>query len=328
MYSKTGLWIVVMVLGASGCATVRRAPEPPADRTSQSLRSFNLEDSLTTILRAGIRDSAFPGAVTVVGTKEGAVITVSVGQLDWQPSPAPSVSTLWTWLRSPGHRTDERDDAPRGVPVIDLDAPWNAMSRNSAVAGRRRSPFDACLHTRAACRRGDRCTRRPTAPPLAWLWRSQRRWTRCLACGWSTATLGSSSWAKWSVVSPDSRWSHSCRNVCSVHSACMRRCIDLQTHCGTALRRPRSIRGASASCAVKSTMRTRSPWGVSGHAGLFSSAHDLVRLARMYLNGGMLDGVRFVSPSTIAQFTAVQDSALSHRSWAGKRLTGQTRPDT
>jgi CubicO group peptidase (beta-lactamase class C family) len=53
--------------------------------------------------------------------------------------------------------------------------------------------------------------------------------------------------------------------------------------------------------------------GVSGHAGLFSSGHDVARLTRMYLNGGTLDGVRFVSAETIRKFTTVQDSLLSNR---------------
>ena len=53
--------------------------------------------------------------------------------------------------------------------------------------------------------------------------------------------------------------------------------------------------------------------GVSAHAGLFSTAADMVRLARMYLSDGTLDGRRFVSAATIDRFTTVQDSALSHR---------------
>jgi CubicO group peptidase (beta-lactamase class C family) len=53
--------------------------------------------------------------------------------------------------------------------------------------------------------------------------------------------------------------------------------------------------------------------GVSGHAGLFSSGHDVARLTRMYLNGGRLDGVRLVRAETIRRFTTVQDSALSNR---------------
>ncbi len=43
--------------------------------------------------------------------------------------------------------------------------------------------------------------------------------------------------------------------------------------------------------------------GVAGHAGLFSTAPDLERFARMLLNGGELDGVRFFRPETLRQFT-------------------------
>jgi CubicO group peptidase (beta-lactamase class C family) len=53
--------------------------------------------------------------------------------------------------------------------------------------------------------------------------------------------------------------------------------------------------------------------GVSAHAGLFSTAHDVARLCRMYLNGGALDGARIVRAETIRRFTTVQDSGFSNR---------------
>jgi len=53
--------------------------------------------------------------------------------------------------------------------------------------------------------------------------------------------------------------------------------------------------------------------GVSSHAGLFSTAGDLTRFARMMLGGGTLDGVTIVSSRMIAEFTRVQNPALSHR---------------
>lgn len=62
--------------------------------------------------------------------------------------------------------------------------------------------------------------------------------------------------------------------------------------------------------------------GVSGHAGLFSSAHDLARLARAYLNGGVLDGKRVWSRRTIAQFTRIQNPALSHRALGWETANG------
>ena len=44
--------------------------------------------------------------------------------------------------------------------------------------------------------------------------------------------------------------------------------------------------------------------GVSGHAGLFSNAYDLSILYQMLLNGGELNGQRFLKPETIRYFTA------------------------
>ncbi len=46
--------------------------------------------------------------------------------------------------------------------------------------------------------------------------------------------------------------------------------------------------------------------GVAGHAGLFSTAPDLARYARMMLNLGELDGVRIFKPETVKMMTSVQ----------------------
>jgi len=45
--------------------------------------------------------------------------------------------------------------------------------------------------------------------------------------------------------------------------------------------------------------------GVAGHAGLFSTAADIARYARMVLEGGTLDGATVLRESTVAQMTAV-----------------------
>jgi len=47
--------------------------------------------------------------------------------------------------------------------------------------------------------------------------------------------------------------------------------------------------------------------GVAGHAGLFSSAHDLAIFAQMLLNGGAYDRTRLLQPEIIAQFTRRQN---------------------
>jgi CubicO group peptidase (beta-lactamase class C family) len=46
--------------------------------------------------------------------------------------------------------------------------------------------------------------------------------------------------------------------------------------------------------------------GVSGHAGLFSSARDLAVFTEMLLDGGEYGGVRLLRPETVARWTARQ----------------------
>ncbi len=46
--------------------------------------------------------------------------------------------------------------------------------------------------------------------------------------------------------------------------------------------------------------------GVAGHAGLFTTAGDLARYARMILHGGELDGVRIFKKETVDLMTSVQ----------------------
>ena len=54
--------------------------------------------------------------------------------------------------------------------------------------------------------------------------------------------------------------------------------------------------------------------GVAGHAGLFSNAYDLGKLYQMLLNGGELNGRRYLNWETIQTFTAYQ-SPISRRGY-------------
>jgi serine-type D-Ala-D-Ala carboxypeptidase len=57
---------------------------------------------------------------------------------------------------------------------------------------------------------------------------------------------------------------------------------------------------------VRGVVHDENAWamgGVAGHAGLFSTATDLAVFAQMLLNGGVYDGVRIVSDSTVRLFT-------------------------
>jgi len=64
--------------------------------------------------------------------------------------------------------------------------------------------------------------------------------------------------------------------------------------------------------------------GVSAHAGLFSSAHDLTRFAQMYLNGGVIDGTRVLPAALIPVYTKrqVADRALGWQKPSGTNSAG------
>ena len=60
---------------------------------------------------------------------------------------------------------------------------------------------------------------------------------------------------------------------------------------------------------LQGTVHDGNAWaigGVSGHAGLFSSARELATFAEMLLEGGSYDEVRIVAPTTVARWTARQ----------------------
>lgn len=60
--------------------------------------------------------------------------------------------------------------------------------------------------------------------------------------------------------------------------------------------------------------------GVAGHAGVFSTADDLVRFCQMILRGGELDGVRILKPETIAQFNRSQTNIAGANQGLGWRI--------
>jgi beta-glucosidase-like glycosyl hydrolase/CubicO group peptidase (beta-lactamase class C family) len=65
--------------------------------------------------------------------------------------------------------------------------------------------------------------------------------------------------------------------------------------------------------------------GIAGHAGVFSTARDLARFIRMIMQGGELDGMRYLDASTVRRFTRRQ-SAVSTRAlgWDTRSVTGSS----
>src|SRR5438552_5627415 len=72
----------------------------------------------------------------------------------------------------------------------------------------------------------------------------------------------------------------------------------------------------------------RNMGGVAGHAGLFTTAADLARYARMLLNLGGLEGVRIFKPETLRLMTSVQtpENIRARRGLGWDIDSGYSRP--
>lgn len=68
--------------------------------------------------------------------------------------------------------------------------------------------------------------------------------------------------------------------------------------------------------------------GVAGHAGLYSNAYDLAQLYQMLLNGGEMNGIRYLKKETIDKFTGYS-SDVSRRGLGFDKpeKDNETRPD-
>lgn len=292
--------LTLALLAAPGVATAQRAL---------------LHDSLHAILLRGVADSAFPGAIAVVGTKNGPMAVVTAGHLDWARSPAPDLRTIWdlaSLTKVVGTTSAVMQLVERGA--VALDAPvqrylpgWTGHNKERVTVR-------------------DLLTHRSGLPAFKQYYKQNASPDSTLALVMNTP-LDTLPGVK--MVYSDFGAILLGKIVERVSGERLDRY--LARHVFGPLRMgdtrylpPRSLRARIAPT-------ENDPWrgrhlvgevhdenaaalgGISAHAGLFSSARDLSRLAQAYLRGGSLDGARFVRPETIRLFTAVQDSTFSSR---------------
>jgi CubicO group peptidase (beta-lactamase class C family) len=285
-----------------------------------------LQRRIEDVLNRARADSAFPGAFAVVGTHDGILAEYGVGQLDWAPTPRPDEHTLWdlaSLTKVVGlttaimqlveqHRVDLNAPLQRYIPE------WTGPNKDRVTVR------NLLTHTSGlpAFKAYDEITHDPDS--LAKLMFST-----------PLDTL------------PNVRMVYS-----DIGAYMLGRLVERLTgqtldayvhdHVFAPLKMTETMYKPSASLIPRIAPTEFDPrrgglvrgkvhderayylGGVSAHAGIFSSGHDLARFARMYLNGGTLDGARVVQPATIAQFTAYTDSTFSNRGigWQKPDLPG------
>jgi CubicO group peptidase (beta-lactamase class C family) len=310
-----------------GCAQGRHVDTPPADaRVAPDTRDARepagpsamhaaLRDTLRAILARAVADSAFPGGIAVVGTHAGPIATVAAGHLDWAPSPAVDDRTIWdlaSLTKVVGLTSAMMQLVEQGK--VDLDAPvqrylpaWTGrwkergtvrdlithrsglpafrqyfklgLSPDSTLALQLNTPLDTLpgvrmVYSDIGAITAGKVVERVSGEPLdAYLARH---------------VFGPLGMLDTRYTPPDSLLPRIAPT-------------EVDPWRGRHLRGEVHDENAAAL------------GGVSAHAGLFSTAHDLDRLARAYLSGGALDGARLARAETIRRFTTVQDSTFSSR---------------
>lgn len=317
--------LVFLVPIACAPAPRRVAPErvPPQPL---ALRLRAVTDAVVQVLDRAQADSAFPGAIAVVGTREGPFTSYAVGRLDWSSTaPRPAEHTLWdiaSLTKVVGMTTAIMLLVDQGL--VDLEAPVQRYLPEFSGPGKERVtvrhllthssglPSWRPLHKEAAT--ADTALALVAATPLDTVPGARMVYSDlgAILAGRIVERVSGQTldtFVRERITQPLGMLSTMYRPAPALHERVAPTEYDPW--------RQRLVRGE--------VHDENAFWlgGVSGHAGLFSTAADLARFARMMLNQGMLEGVRLLQPETIARFTTRQDSALSHRALGWETPNGQ-----
>jgi CubicO group peptidase (beta-lactamase class C family) len=317
--------VVFLLAFAVACASApapiarAQAPVPTSERAI-------LRDSLRAILSRAQRDSAFPGAYAVVGTHTAILAEDGVGHLDWGPSAVPDEHSLWdlaSLTKVVGMTTAMMQLFEQGK--VDLDAPlqryipeWQGphkelvtirhlITHTSGLPAFK--PYDQQTHDPDSLAKLMFATPLDTLPGVRMIYSD----IGAYMLGRLVERLSGETLDQYVL-------NHVFRPL-GMNETMYRPPSSLKPRIAPTEIDP--VRGGKVWGMVHDE-RAYYLGGVSAHAGIFSSAYDLARFARMYLNNGTLDGVRIIRPETIDLFTTrqVQDRALGWQKPDGSNSAG------
>lgn len=305
-----------------GCAPPVTPPAPRAPVPDQV--AARVTDSLRAVLQRAITDSAFPGAYAAVGTRDGLIADLGIGQLDAADPTVPSATTIWdlaSLTKVVG--TTSAMVTLVGTGRVVLDSPvvhylpeWRApgvrpitvrhlLSHNAGLPAWRALYKEA--ETREEALGQLFLTGPDTVPGVRHVYSD----LGFILLGQLVERVSGQrldAYDQGRVFAPLGM-----RETGYLPAAAKRARI-APTEVDPW--RQRHIRGE-----VHDENAARLG-GISGHAGLFSTGRDLTRFARMYLGWGALEGSRVFDSATVAAFIRVQDTTVSRRALGWETPTG------
>jgi CubicO group peptidase (beta-lactamase class C family) len=322
---------ILVAAALSACAAPPRPPAAPspvtADPTAATARMADLarlRDTVRDVLDRALADSAFPGGVAVIGSRDGILASYGVGVLDRAIPVRPDEETIWdlaslTKVVALTSAMIVLVDEGR----IDLDAPVQRYLPEWSGGGKERVTVRHLLTHSSGLPAWRPLYKEAVGP--------QDAAALVLATPLDTVPGARMVYSDLGIVLAGTIVE---RIAGQPLDAFVRERVFEPLGMTSTMYRPDSSLLARIAPTEFDPWRQRQPrgevhdenafalGGVAGHAGLFGTARDLARLARAYLNGGTLDGARFARPETLARFTARQDPALSHRAIGWETPTG------
>jgi CubicO group peptidase (beta-lactamase class C family) len=329
--------LVVTVATLVGCHRIAASPaltehdSGAAARPAQS--DVAIRDSLRQILDRALRDSAFPGAIAVVGTRSRVIGQYAVGHLDWAASLAPNEHTLWdlaSLTKVIGLTSGVMQLVSQGR--IDLNAPvqkylpaWTGPNKSRVTIRHLLThtsglpafkAYDEVTHDPDSLAKLMVATQLDTLPGAKMVYSD------------IGAYMMGRVLEKVSGQTLDAYLAEHVFAPAGMQETIYKPSASLMARIAPTEIDPR--RGGLVRGKVHDE-RAYYLGGVSAHAGLFSTAHDLTRFAQMYLNGGVSDGVRILPQREITEFTATKQVADRAIGWqkpdgtnsAGHRMSPQ-----
>lgn len=310
----------VMAFAGSPIVGLAQTPTIPVANAAPAA----LSDRISVVMSRAMADSAFPGAIALVGNRNGILVQYSVGQLDRADTTMPQLHTLWDMasltkvvaltsvLMTLVEDRRLRLDAPVRRYIPEFAGRWKSrvtvrhlLTHSGGLPSWR--PLYKETSTTADALALAIATPLDTTPGL-----------RMVYSDLGAIILGEI--ARRITKSPLDRYAQArVFGPLGMHETYFRPDSSEQARIAPTEIDPwrqRQLRGEVHD------ENAFALGGVAGHAGLFSSAHDLARLARAYLNGGTLEGRRVWSKRTIEQFTKMQNSDLSHRALGWETANG------
>ena len=296
-------------------ALIAQGPRRPVRARRAITVTSRLTDSTRAVLTRALADGAFPGAVAIIGNRSGILASYGVGRLDAADSSRPTPTTIYdlaslTKIVATTSLMLQLVDQGRvalDTPVVRYLPEWHGpraaeitirqlLTHSSGLAAWRAFYKEA---TDKADARAQLMLVGPDAPPG----------TRFLYSDMNFMLLGMVA-ERLTGMSLDSAFTAMVAQPLRLSDTrflpdSLQRSRIAPTEYDPW--RQRQLRGE-----VHDENASRFN-GVSGHAGLFSTGADLSRVARMWLNGGTLDGARLASAETVAAFTRAQDTLISKR---------------